>query len=272
MKSMDEFTRNQQILIELDRHGRVSVAELAERFAVSTVTIRKDLAALEQRAKLRRIRGGAVATGGSDEGLFDLRVRHSTKAKRAIGAAAARLVSDGDVIALDSSTSCFFLAKELLGQRNLVVVTNGMRTANLFLTQSTAIVVMPGGVLRRAAESVVSPIGDVLAGRGRIDKGFFGLMGLSPELGLLDLVAEEAQMKAHLAAACNEIYGLFDSSKIGRFGMHPFVPAERITALYCDAGMPIKDRQLWRQAEVEVRIVDVQPDPADAARAAAVTR
>ena len=164
MASLDEYEREQAVLAQLKSTGQVSVAELAATFAVSTVTIRKDLEALERRSLLRRVRGGAVSVGASDEGAFEMRLRHLKEAKRAIARTVAPLVRDGDVIAIDSSTTTFYLAQELLGRRDLVIVTNGLRHAMLFMENSSARVLMPGGVLRRSAGSLVGPIGDVLAG------------------------------------------------------------------------------------------------------------
>jgi len=255
--SLDEFARAQAILVELDRTGRVLVAALSDRFGVSAVTVRKDLDALERRSMLRRVRGGAVSTGTADEGAFEMRMRHSVRAKRAIAQAVAPLVRHGDVIAMDSSTTCFYLARELLDRRNIVVVTNGLRTAELLMEQSSAMVLMPGGILRRSAESMVGPIGDVLSGRGRIDKGFFGLMGLSTTHGLLDIVVEEAQTKQFMAKACNQIFGLFDSSKVGRFGLHSFAATEMLTGLYTDDAVDDALIQEWAAAGVPVNTVAV---------------
>jgi len=257
MGALDEFAREQATLLELESAGRVKVNDLAQRFDVSTVTVRKDLDGLERRSLLRRIRGGAVSVGNSDEGAWGMRVRHSQEAKQAIAQTAAPLVCDGDVIALDSSTTCYYLARELLDRRNLVVITNGMRTATLFMEQSTAIVVVPGGVLRRSAESMVGPIGDLLTGRGPINKGFFGLVGLSTELGLLDVSVDEAQTKSFIAGACDHVYGLFDSSKSGRFGLHSFVATERIDALYTDDGISPGFVSGWIAIGVDVRTVAV---------------
>lgn len=262
---VDEVDRERAIIVELDRTGKVAVTELAARFGVSAVTVRKDLDALERRGIVRRIRGGAVSAGRSDEGAFEMRVRHSARAKRAIARAVAPQVDDGDVIAMDSSTTCWYLAHELLDRRNLVVVTNGLRTAELLMERSDAMVLMPGGVLRRAAASMVGPIGDVLAGRGRIDKGYFGLISLSLSHGLLDIVVEEAQTKAFLARACAEVHGLFDSSKVDRFGLHSFAPPETITSLVTDDGFDGALAEQWRAAGVAVtRVhVDHEADGAD---------
>jgi DeoR family transcriptional regulator of aga operon len=131
-----------------------------------------------------------------------------------------------------------------------------MRAAMLLMAESSAMVVLPGGVLRRSAESVVGPMSDVLSGRGRIDKGFFGLVGLSTELGLLEVSAEEAQTKSFMAAACDEVYGLFDSSKATRFGLHPFAGADAVTALYTDDGIHPDMVATWAAAGVEIRVAE----------------
>ncbi len=162
MASLSEFDREQAILSELDASGRVEVSDLSHRFGVSTVTVRKDLEGLERRGMLRRIRGGALVAPRVDEGAFDFRHRVAANAKRAVARRAASLVRPGDVIAMDSSTTCYYLAEELLRVQPLTVITNGLRTSSLLLQQSEAAVIMPGGVLRRASESMVGFLSDVL--------------------------------------------------------------------------------------------------------------
>ena len=271
MVALDEFDREQAILLELEGSGRVTVNDLARRFGVSTVTVRKDLDGFERRGLLRRIRGGAVGVGNSDEGAWSMRVRHSQEAKQAIALTVAPLVRHGDVIAIDSSTTCYYLARELVDRRNLVVITNGLRAARLFMEESTAMVVLPGGVLRRSAESMVGPIGDLLSGRGRVGKGFFGLVGLSPELGLMEVAVDEAQTKAVMAGVCDEVYGLFDSSKAGRFAVHPFVAPADVHALYTDESIGADVVASWARLEVAVHAVPV-PQHAAAATANGAAR
>ena len=80
-------------------------------------------------------------------------------------------------------------------------------------------------------------------------------MGLSPELGLMEVAIEEAQTKSFMAAACDEVYGLFDSSKAGRFAVHPFVPATDVHALYTDDGIPSEVVSAWAGLGVPVHAV-----------------
>ena len=254
MASLDEFSREQIILAALRTNGRVAVSELASRFGVSSVTIRKDLEALERRSLLRRVRGGAVSVGASDEGSFEARFTDSRDRKRAIAKSAAELVQDGDVLALDGSTTAYYLAQEILDRRNMVVVTNGLRLAMLLMEHSSARVLMLGGVLRRSTGSLVGPVGDILSSRGRIAKGFFGMVGLSVGHGLMELSVEEAQTKRCIATACDQIYGLFDSSKVNGFGLHSFADPDSIAGLYTDDEAPPEFVAQWSLLGVSVTL------------------
>ncbi len=254
MASLREYTREQEILAALTASGKVAVNELATTLGVSTVTIRKDLTSLERRSLLQRVRGGAVSLAPSDEGAFELRLRQSRARKRAIARAAAASVHNGDVIAIDSATTTYYLAHEILGRQNLVVLTNSLRVAMLLMQKSSARVLMPGGVVRRSAGSLVGRFHDGLESRGRIAKGYFGVVGVSRTHGLMDLAVEEADTKRSMAAACTEVYGLFDSSKIQGFGVHSFAAPDMITRLYTDEGASPEFIAGWRKQGVALSV------------------
>lgn len=251
-----DFVREEVILDELSAAGRVTVAELALRFGVSPVTVRKDLDLLEHRGLLRRVRGGAVAAP-RDEGAFETRLRSHAHTKRAIAVAAARRVSDGDVVAIDSSTTTYYLAEELVSRSRLMVVTNSMRAATLLMERSDATVVLPGGVLRRASQSIVGAFSDVLEGRGRIKTGFFGVSSVSRTLGLLEISTEECEVKKALVRSCDSVVGLFTSSKTQGFGLHPFAGTDRITALYTDDAVEPGFVSAWKGSGVDIVTVPV---------------
>lgn len=262
-----EAAREHEILMELDAHGAVLVPDLARRFGVSEVTVRKDLAAMERHRLLRRVRGGAVPSDAVDEGAFNLRLRSQRETKLLLARAVAPLVSHGDTIAIDASTTCFYLAHELLARRNLLVVTNGLRVATLFMEQSDALVLMPGGTVRRSSSSLVGPVEDVLKDRGRISKGFFGVKSISFEYGLAELSLEEANAKRHLASVCTSVYALFSSVKAGQLGVHPFAAPERITGMYTDEQIHDSFVEEWRLRNVPVHTVPGQRPGPDAATA-----
>src|SRR5207248_8678581 len=180
----------------LESRDGVTVGELARRFGVSAVTVRSDLAVLARRGLIARIRGGARALQrGQSEIAFDVRLRVQEQPKRAIAAAAAVLVGEGEAIALDSSTTAFYIAQQLRDKHELVVVTNGLRIAEELADAPGVSVIVPGGVLRNAAMSLVGDFATPVLRSTRIRKGFFGARGISVERGLMDLNPEEVRFK-----------------------------------------------------------------------------
>src|SRR4029453_15373681 len=131
MPGSPERDRQHEVMRLLEEDGRVSVPDLAERFGVSLVTVRKDLERLERRRLLRRGPGGAAPPPTPAEGACEIRLHLQTAEKLAVAREAARMVRDGDAIAVDGSTTCYYLIKELLklNRRGLVVVTNGLPAA-----------------------------------------------------------------------------------------------------------------------------------------------
>src|ERR671936_2995283 len=154
--SQDE--RMQRILQLLETRDSVHVAELSELFAVSEVTVRSDLSELARQGLVARVRGGVrPLQRGQSELAFDLRLRLEVERKQAIARAAAEMVGDGEAIALDASTTAYYLALELRGKRELVLVTNGLLVAASLADAPGINVLVTGGVLRLSA---MSPVGD----------------------------------------------------------------------------------------------------------------
>jgi DeoR family transcriptional regulator of aga operon len=87
----------------------------------------------------------------------------------------------------------------------------------------------------------------------------------------MDISAEESQTKAFMAGVCDQVYGVFDSSKAERFALHPFVAADRVTGLYTDEAVPAHVVDDWAELGVPVHLAalssgagepDLAPDPA----------
>jgi DeoR/GlpR family transcriptional regulator of sugar metabolism len=256
---MTRTDRMRRVLELLETRDAAQVSELAKEFSVSEVTIRQDLAELARRGLVARVRGGVRALQrGQSELAFDVRLRLRADEKRAMARAAAELVVDGEAVALDSSTSAFFLALELRRKRELVVVTNGLRIAAALADSPGVSVLVTGGMLRLPAMSLVGDVAADVLRSTRINKGFFGARGLSLERGLMDLNPEEVRLKRELAAACERVIGLFDGSKWQRSALLSFVPAERVDAIVTDTGAPPSLVKAWRELGAEV--VTAEPD------------
>lgn len=236
--------------------GRVRVDELAARFGVSAVTIRKDLAQLEQQGRLVRAHGGALSPKSVGlERAFEIRERVQRAAKDAIGREAAAMVEDGESIALDASTTAYAMARHLRargGWLHLTVVTNGLRIALELAGVPGISVVMPGGLVRPEALSLVGPMGEGLLGQVNVRRAFLGATGFSVDAGLCDGTEGEAQIKRLLVAAATEVVGLIDHTKWSRTTLVTFCPTASIGSLVTDAPAPAAMAALLRSGGVRV--------------------
>jgi DeoR/GlpR family transcriptional regulator of sugar metabolism len=246
------------VLRLLETRDYVPVTELSEAFAVSEVTVRNDLTELARQGLVARIRGGvrALQQGQSEVG-FDLRLRLEVERKRAIARAAAQLVGEGEAVALDASTTAYYLALELRSKRELVVVTNGLLVATALADAPGITVLVTGGMLRLSAMSLVGDLGADVLRATRINKGFLGARGLSLERGLMDLNPDEVRIKHEMADACEQVYGILDGTKWHRSALLSFVAAESVQAIVTDETAPPEQVRAWRDRGVQVVVATV---------------
>jgi DeoR/GlpR family transcriptional regulator of sugar metabolism len=259
----DVFAEERQEYIAriVEEHGRARVADLATRFDVSRVTIRKDLAALEGQRRLVRTHGGAVAIGRGAERAFDVRERIQRAEKDAIGREAAAMVVDGESVALDASTTALALARHLKERGSwlhLTVITNGLRIASELAGHPGITVAMPAGFVRWEALSLVGPLGAGLFEKVNIQRAFMGAAGFAIDAGLSDATEEEAQIKRLMVESATEVVGLVDHTKWGRTAFATFCRTADLTAVVTDRDAPTAMIQELRRSGVEVR--EVAPD------------
>jgi DeoR/GlpR family transcriptional regulator of sugar metabolism len=260
VRNLSQSERMQHVLSLLQTRDYVPVAELSEAFAVSEVTVRSDLAELARQGLVARIRGGVRALQqGQSEAGFDLRLRLDVEQKRAIARAAAAMVEDTEAVALDASTTAYYLALELRAKRELVVVTNGLLVATALADAPTITVLVTGGVLRLSAMSLVGDLGTDVLRTTRINKGFLGARGLSIERGLMDLNPDEVRIKQEMADACEQVYGILDGTKWHRSALLSFVPVDALAGIVTDSSAPPAEVEAWRAAGVDV--ITAEPVP-----------
>jgi len=260
MSILSQTQRAEQVMKLLEERDSVQVAELSELFSVSAVTVRSDLAELARQGLVARVRGGVRALQrGQSELAFDLRLRLEATRKQAIVRAAAEMVGEGEAVALDSSTTAYYLALELRAKRELVVVTNGLLIAAALADAPGVTVLVTGGMLRQSAMSLVGDFGSELLRSTRINRGFFGARGLSLDRGLMDLNPDEVGIKQGMADACEHVVGILDSTKWHRSALLSFAPTKSIDAIVTDSDAPPDDVAAWRAAGVDVVTAEMPP-------------
>ncbi|MBY6006122.1 DeoR/GlpR family DNA-binding transcription regulator [Salipiger bermudensis] len=122
---MKRDDRRQQILDALVRNGAVQLDELAEQFAVSKMTIHRDLDDLEGEGLLRKIRGGATIEPGSQfESDFRFRHLQGQELKSRMARAALERVEPGMTVMINDGSTATVLGEMLIEKRPLTVITN----------------------------------------------------------------------------------------------------------------------------------------------------
>ena len=257
----DVFARERQEHIAriVEEHGRARVSDLAVRFRVSSVTIRKDLVVLEAERRLVRAHGGAIAIDQRRPELsFDIRERLQADEKGRIGLAGAALVHDGESIVMDASTTALSVARHLKargGWSQLTVITNGLRLASELAGHPGIIVLMLGGRVRWEALSVVGQLGDGLFSRVNVQKAFLGAAGFTVESGMSDATDEEAQIKRSMVAAAREVIAIVDHTKWERAAFATFCPTDKIGVVLTDDAAPDPMVRALTARGVEVRLI-----------------
>ena len=258
------FARERQLHIArvVEENGRARVTDLAGRFGVSAVTIRKDLAILEGEQRVVRTHGGCIAPQKDRPELaFEIRERLQRDEKASIGAAAAARVRDGESLVLDASTTALYMARSLKERRTwhaLTVVTNSLRIASELAGHPGVTVLMLGGRVRWEALSVVGPLGAGIFRRISVQKAFIGAAGFTVDAGLSDAIEEEAQLKRTMVAAAREVYAVVDHTKWGRVASATICRIDRLTGVLTDGQAPAEMVAALRDAGVEVTQVGLE--------------
>jgi DNA-binding transcriptional ArsR family regulator len=105
-RGVDARERRRQVLALLDEQEYIAVVDLAEHFDVTPMSVRRDLAVLEERGLLARVRGGAVSRRSPRAtGFFANALRSHTDEKARIAAAAVELL-EPNMITFFYSSRC----------------------------------------------------------------------------------------------------------------------------------------------------------------------
>ena len=251
------FERHQKILEILSSQQSASVARLSELLNVSAVTIRNDLAQLEQSGRIFRTHGGALLAEDRTRLEFTFATRKATNAdaKRRIGELAAQLVQSYDSLLLDASTTSLAVGQALKrcpDLHDLTLVTTGVWTALEMLGAPGIQVVLAGGIVREATGSLTGALSVDTLQQFHFNRAFLGASGLTLEEGLTDLPLAEVELKRTVVARAQEVVAVVDGSKFGHLAVASFAPIERVTRVVTDDTAPA-----WMVAELRQRGVQV---------------
>ncbi len=259
--ALHETERHRVILATVQSRPVATVAELCELTDASEATIRRDIAALHVKGRLRRLRGGAEAVNPPEQGRlvgrpFSVNETINIAQKRAIARAAAEMCRDGEPIIINGGTTTYQMV-EPLARRRLSVFTNSFAIAEQLIHNSRNNVVIPGGTIYREQNVILSPFGGVVAGHFYARKMFIGCQGIG-RLGLMEADPMVVQSELALIGQAEELIVLADSSKFSRRSSLILCGLERVTTIVTDRGIADAHRQMLEEAGVGLVVVDAE--------------
>ncbi|MGO2012434.1 MAG: transcriptional repressor AgaR [Pseudoalteromonas sp.] len=237
----DTSQRREQISRMLKETGSVQVPHLAEKYDVSTVTIRKDLRFLEQQGIAARSYGGAMLKEKNvieTELAIDRKQTLHAEEKLSIGKAAAQLINSDDSIILDSGSTTIQIAAHLKDKENLTIITNGLNVVNKLSVYDEVDVMLLGGTLRRKNMSFFGSSAEKCLEDLHVDKLFLGVDGFHMERGITTHFEAEALLNRVMCKIASEIIIVTDSSKFEHVCLHKILEPAAVTTVVTDSNIP----------------------------------
>lgn len=231
MLIQERYTRIMELLKE---YQCISVHRLAKELFASEATVRRDLKFLSDAGLIRRTFGGAVLIEGMHADIpLAVRDEKHTREKEIIAALAAGLIREGDVIIIDSSSTCFKLVPLLENSAN-TVITNSPKVA-LALGQIPKLkVYSTGGHLRENCISYVGSAAENMMRDCNCDTMFFSSAGISSGNQVTDTNEEEACLKKVMIQRSKKVVAMHDSSKFEKTAFSNICSLEDIDVLVTD--------------------------------------
>lgn len=245
--------RQTEILEIARREGRVAVEDLAHRFDVTLQTIRRDLSELSDAGHLDRVHGGAIPRTGVTNYGYEQRRQMNQAAKAAIARACAAAIPENCSIIMTLGTTTEAVARELLGHRNITVITNNMNVANTLAGNPGCDVVVAGGALRRSDGGLVGDLTTEFFSHFKVDFAVIGASALDREGDILDFDLAEVRVSKAILRQARSTLLVCDASKFERSAPVRLASLADVGTFVVDK--PLPERVAERCAEWGTRVL-----------------
>ena len=227
------MTRIEEIRNLLFHRKKVLVNDLSSHYDVSTVTIRKDLALLEDEGVARRIYGGAVLASGALSQAIDI---SEDKVLAQLAELACSEIEDGDSIFLGSGRTCCCLAKLLHRFSNLSIVTNNITALGDLLEMNARVYLLGGEVTSTDAHTLfASPDNpEDFTDKIFVNKAFTSVSGIDLRAGVTVHSVISTYIYKHLPSIARSWYLMADSNKFDKIAMYPVAELSDVACVITD--------------------------------------
>jgi DeoR/GlpR family transcriptional regulator of sugar metabolism len=231
--------RRRMILELLREQGSVSVAAVEERFGVSPMTARRDLALLAESGYVRRTHGGAMLPElAAHEDSFQSRVEQDIDVKTRLGTAVASTLKPNETIFVDSSSTAYYVVREILETGiPVTLLTNSLPVMALVGSSSAPQVdlIGIGGSFRALTRSFVGAQAVRMIEGFFVDRIVFSVKGIESEGFLTDPDPLEAEVKRAMIDRARMVILIWRAQKFDERGLNVIAPVGVVDLAYLSA-------------------------------------
>lgn len=251
------------IIDYLKIHHQATIRELSEHFRVSEITIRRDLAILEENGIINKVYGGAVYNFDKMHQKLEIplsqRQAENISAKQKIGALAASLVEDGDTIFVDTGSTVYRMIPYLQHVNNLTILTNCLDALLAGSTLSGVRLVTVGGVFQPDTYSFAGSYSEYALDRYCFHKSFIAAVAVSPDRGVSNDNIYDTAIKRTAIKNSKKSYLAVDGSKLYREAFNIFAPLNEFSGLITDV-YPGEEIENFCQAQNMLLLYDEEAE------------
>lgn len=242
----------------LQERKEVSISELAERFRVSEMTIRRDLDKLAKSGQVRRTHGGAIST---DRMMFEFdffaQRQTNSQAKQAIAAEAIKFIRPGTRLIIDAGTTTLELACLLKDFKDLTVITPSLEVGSVLQFSEAIQTILLGGEICKERAMLTGIITETLLDMFAVNMAFQGVDAISLDGAMYANDIRTAKVSQKIRDRAEQTYVLADHSKIGRMGFMQYGSLQQTNALITDSGIKDEDKSRLEKLGVKVIVASI---------------
>jgi DeoR family transcriptional regulator, fructose operon transcriptional repressor len=249
--------RREQIQKYLETHKIARTVDLYKMLETSEATVWRDLEWLEQKGIIERTHGGAILSQRiTQEPEYQLRAKKHPEEKKLIGALAASLIENGDIVFLNSGTTTTQVIHQIRSDANITVFSNNLPAA-LEMGEPGLHHYLIGGEFQPRSLSVAGRFATENLKQVYANKTIIGVDGISLKYGCtVPANAEVEIVRLMIEHTKGQVIIVADHSKWGVVSNFQVASLDEINKLVTDEAIDLSAVESLAAHSVECLIAD----------------
>ncbi len=258
---MTEKEARHERLLDLLRKNRVlTIRQLAENLQVSEMTIRRDVAQLEQANKVMSFYGGVSLNANEAQQTpssykIDTELIQRTDQKKRIAQKAVSLIESHDVILIDTGSTTGFIIDYIPDDRDYTIYCYALNIINSACAKESLKVVACGGYFHKNTRMFESEEGTSLIKKTKINKAFMAARGVTDTVGITTAEPYEISIKRAALSVSEQKILLVDSSKFGKAWYAKYADLKEMDIIITDSDIKEEHKRMIENSGITLYIV-----------------